>query len=165
MKIFILNAALFLSAVLPCSATETASAPDVQLVDMDNNSHHQLDFHDGYTNLTIYDYHVKILAEQRMSDNLVQIVVIPNEQGIRFKILNIKFEVAPPGVDLSGPVAKVEGVAMFRRNMQYPMRIREVVPVQIQSVSEFSISQDEAMMQGNECVQRQLPNSFSDSTG
>lgn len=147
-NVCVVSALLFTS---PCLANDP-----VQITKVQNDEYRRhLDFEDGYTNLVIHDYHIKIIAEQRFTDNLVQVIAIPTEQGVRFRIANIQFETAPPGVNLSGPVAKVEGFVSFRSSEDTSRRMREIVPVQIKSVDEFSISEDEASMQGYDCMRKE----------
>jgi len=121
----------------------------------------QLQYYPGYTLVSLFNYNVKIVAEQRTTDNMVQVVVLPQEMNVQFQIQNIDFQVAPQDANPSGPLALVTGTFGVQLGYQGQTPMQKTIPVQISDVSEFSISQDEAMMQGNPVFQKQLPNMLS----
>ena len=94
--------ALFLLAFLPCFA------------DMEPLHRVQEEFFKGYTVATVEGYHVKIIAEQRRSDRIVQIIVIPEQQGVRFHIQNVQFGKMPLNGGPEAAVAKVHGSFIFQ---------------------------------------------------
>jgi hypothetical protein len=147
--------ALFLSLLSFCSAEEQAANSDLLIAMGDDNlQDRHMDFQQGYTNLSMYQYHVKVTAEQRYSDKKVLIVVLPQEQAVKFRIQNVHFAKNAPQWKLEGPIARVQGVFSAHVNMSNPVHVRMVIPVQVKAVSEFSISPDEAMIQGNQFVER-----------
>lgn len=123
---------------------------------------YELQYHNGYTLVSIFSYQIKIVAEQRSSDMLAQVVVVPQEQGAQFKIENVDFLIMPPSNDLGGPVAQVDGLFYVQVNQSYPVQILKMVPVEVATVDSFSISADEATIQGNSVVQKQLSEMLSD---
>lgn len=145
---------LFMAALAPCAAIH---AQDID--NMGNEGKPLVEFNNGYSNLTIYSYHVKFTAEQRLSDNLVQVIAIPQEQGAQFRILNVRFGQMPESSGLSGPAAIVQGALLIRTGEVTSTRVAEVVPIQINTVTDFSMSADTARMMGYPCVQRVMPNS------
>lgn len=127
----------------------------------DTYQEYQLQYYPGYTQVSLFNYNVKITAEQRTSDNMVQIVAMPDQMGVQFQIQNVNFQVASADQNPSGPVAIVTGIFAIQLGYQTPSPMQKTIPVQISDVSEFSISQDEAMMQGNPVFQKQLPSMLS----
>lgn len=134
-------------------------SPQYLLVGDEDNSQLQdchFDFSTGYTDVTLYDYELQITAEQRFSDNQLMVVVFPEEEGISFTIHNVQIGKSPQ-YGLEGAVAKVTGTFVAQVNEGKPMRIQMTVPVEIESVQEFSVSSDEALIQGNQFYKKMLP--------
>lgn len=127
-----------------------------------DRQHYELQYNSGYTLVSILGYHIKIIAEQRLSDTLAQVVVVPQEEGIRFQIQNLDYVLLPPSNDLGGPVAQVEGCFVVQVNQENPISIIKTVPVMVVSVEDFSISADLATIQGNAMFQKQLSHLLSD---
>ncbi len=157
-----MNAAAFFSFfMLLCTnafAQETVQMPKYLLAN--NNEDYNLegrhfDFGVGYTTVTQYDSVVKITAEQRFSDNELLVIVFPQEMGISFHIDNVRIGKAPH-YNLQGNVAKVTGTFIAEVNMSNPIRVNMTVPVQISPVSDFTVSSDEALIQGNQFYQKKL---------
>lgn len=132
----------------------TSFTPYIALVDDDNAGdelqERHFTFGMGYTTVTYYDNIVKITAEQRTSDNMLQVIVFPQEMGVKFNLNNVQVGLAPPRYNLQGKVARVTGVFVAQVNEGNPMRGRMMVPVQISQVSEFTVSSNEALIQGNQ---------------
>jgi hypothetical protein len=141
---FFLKILLFLCVWIPCIADEGEQA-------------HHFEFYKGYTELTCLDYHIKITAEQRASDNEVLIIVIPREQGVHFNIRNVQFATRHPNIHLEGPVAKVHGTLTAQYSMTHPLHVPMTVPVQVAIVNEFTVSANEALIQGNNHFEKKLP--------
>lgn len=141
-----------MTALAPC----TVRAQDID--NMGNEGKPLVEFNSGYSNLTMYSYHVKLTAEQRLSDNLVQVIAIPQEQGVQFNILNVRFGQMPESANLDGPAAIVQGVLLIRTGEMTSTRVAEMVPIQINTVTDFSMSADTARMMGYPCVQRVMQN-------
>lgn len=123
---------------------------------------YQLQYNSGNTIASIFSYHVKFVAEQRYSDSMAEVVVIPQEQGISFQIQSVDFIVMPPSNDVSGPVAQIEGTFRVQINQQNPVSIPKTVQVMVSSVEDFSVSGDEATIQGYPVFQKQLSQMLSD---
>lgn len=118
--------------------------------------HRKFDFQEGYTEVSVFDYHFKITAEQRFSDNMAQVIVFPQQQGTRFHINHVEFRTMTSS-EISGPVAKVFGILVFREsNIGAARRVHLMVPVKISRVSDFTVSSDEARIEGNTCFERKL---------
>lgn len=143
-----------------CVAEETAPHVPYVLTDDYGNGTvggRHFDFAPGYTKVTLYNFVIKITAEQRFSDKQLLVVVLPNEQGASFNIQKVQIGRAPH-FNLQGPVAKVTGVFIARANMRSPIRTRMTVPVQIAPVFDYTVSPNEALIQGNQFYQEVLPN-------
>lgn len=113
-------------------------------------------FASGATTITYLDYKVKITAEQCFSDKRLLVIAFPLEQTVSFQIQRVSIGRAPE-FNIRGAVAKVTGMFRARVNMANPVRKRMVVPVQIAPVNEFTVSANEALIQGNQCYQKVLP--------
>lgn len=146
---------LFLSIL--CFAPAICLAQDGD----DTYQEYQLQYYPGYTQVSLFNYNLKITAEQRTSDNMVQIVVVPDQMGVQFQIQDVTFKVASSEENPSGPLAIVTGTMAVQLGYQAPTPMQKTIPVQISDVSQFSISQDEAMMQGNPVFQKQLSSMLS----
>jgi hypothetical protein len=114
------------------------------------------DFSLGSTTVSQYDYTVKITAEQRFSDKQLLIIAFPQEMGVSFRIHRVRIGKAPQ-FHLKGPVAHVTGVFSARVSENGPLGARMTVPVQIAPVNEFTVSANEALIQGNQYVVKNLP--------
>ena len=147
---------LFLSLQSFSIAEEPAGASELFIAMDDGNlQDRKMDFQQGFTNLSMYQYHVKITAEQRYSDKKVLIVVLPQEQAVNFRIQNVTFAKSAPKWNLDGPIARVQGIFSAHVSSNgAPAHMRLMVPVQVKAVSTFSISPDEALIQGNQFVER-----------
>lgn len=121
------------------------------------------DFSRGATVVTIDGYHVKITAEQRRTDKKVQVVAYPQEQGVLFHIQGVQFGKMPHNPQVTGPVAKVRGSFTIQESNAGDSSLRRVIPVEVIPVNEFSITPDEARMQGNVCFQKDLSHMLSDN--
>lgn len=121
----------------------------------------QFQYYSGYTEVTLYSYHMKIVAEQRSTDNLAQVVAVSQEMGLTFQIQNVSFEVLPPSNDVGGPVAKVHGVFMVQVGDSPAMSVNSTVTVMVSDVFDFSVSPQQALFQGYPFVQRQLSQMLS----
>ncbi|MBS0655863.1 MAG: hypothetical protein JSR46_08810 [Verrucomicrobia bacterium] len=153
MKIFHL-AMLAIAPMLPCVASDEIA---VQLIANGGMvGQPQMTFNNGSTFVTISNYHIKIIAEQRLSDNLVQVVAIPSQTGVQFNITGVSPGEMPPSSNMGGPAVNVQGVVSFRTGGPNMTRVPETIPVQLNSVTNFSISADTATMQGYSCLQRQM---------
>lgn len=148
---FFVQLLFFITATLPCFAEMG-----------DEEAKPRFAFFQGYTNITCYDFHVKITAEQRSSDKEVLIIAIPQEQGVHFNIQNVQFAQKHPNIHLEGAVAKVHGHFVAQYNMAHPQHVSMMVPVQVAIVNEFSISPNEALIQGNNHFQKKLPKLLSE---
>ena len=148
--------ALFLLVTV---GTLSATLPRTILVDYDEDDSQlqsrQMSFGSGYTNVTLYDYHIKITAEQRMDDNQLLVIAFPTEMGISFTIHNVAIGTSPR-YNLQGPVAKVHGTFRAQVNEGSPLTVTMMVPVQIAQVQEFSVSTDEALIQGYQFYKKQM---------
>jgi hypothetical protein len=113
-------------------------------------------FNSGNTNVEVDNFHVKITAEQRLEDRMVQVIAIPQEQGVRCMLESVQFENLPQSMNLGGPVAKVRAVFAFRSSQLAFDRMHKVVPVQITSVADFSKNSDDARMQGYSCIEKKF---------
>ncbi|MBS0633877.1 MAG: hypothetical protein JSR37_00255 [Verrucomicrobia bacterium] len=124
------------------------------LVDDDNAGQElqgrHLDFGIGYTTVTYLDNKVKITAEQRMSDNKIQVIVFPLEMGVTFNLEHLRVGHAPPRYNLQGKVVLVKGNFVARVSENGPKRRQMTVPVQISRVNQFTVSSNEALIQGNQ---------------
>ena len=131
---------------------------NTELVSYANEASHRFHFtfNDGYTTIEVGGFHVKITAEQRFEDHMVQVIATPQEQGIRCFIERVDCEVLPPSMNLGGPVAKVHTRFTFRSSIQSFSQAQKVVPVQIASVSKFTTPSDEARMQGYPCIEKRF---------
>ncbi len=113
-------------------------------------------FGSGYTVVKHFDYTVKITAEQRFSDKELLVIAFPQAMDVSFHIERVQIGKAPH-FNLQGAVAKVEGTFRARVNMSNPIRTHMMVPVQIAPVNEFTVSANEALVQGNQFFQKKLP--------
>jgi hypothetical protein len=147
-------AMLAIAPMLPCVASDE---PAVQLIaDGGMIGQPQMTFNNGSTFVTIYNYHIKVIAEQRISDNLVQVVAMPTESGVQFNITGVSPGEMPPSSNMGGPAVNVQGVVFLRTGGANMTRVPEMIPVQLNPVTNFSISADTATMQGYSCLQRQM---------
>lgn len=156
-------AALIFSLVSLLPICAVADNP-VQIYKADDLEQFQVTYNSGYTVVSIYGYSVKITAEQRTTDNMAQVVILPREEGIQFQILNVEFTVLPQGNDIGGPVAQVGGVFTVQYTTGSPITVSKVIPVQLAFVDDFSMSADEARVEGDVVFQKQLPSLLSSST-
>lgn len=136
-----------------CSAQETIPSTKFLLASDDELLDRHFEFGSGYTNVTLFDYVVKITAEQRFSDKQLLVVVFPQEQGVSFTIQKVEIGKAPK-FNLKGPVAKVTGVFRAQVNMSNPLHREMTVPIQISPVNEYTVSENEALIQGNHFIQK-----------
>ena len=107
----------------------------------------------GATTAKFDNYQVKVTSEQRASDHELLVIAFPNEQGVLFHIQNVRIGKAPR-YNLQGAVAHVTGFLRTRANEYYPLRRRITVPVQIARVNEFTVSANEALIQGNQFYEK-----------
>lgn len=136
-----------------------------QVVNFDDVTNRKLEFHEGYTEITVFDYHIKITAEQRLGDRLAQVVVFGQQQNSRFHINHVEFGHMPSNKPPHGPVAKVSGIFVFQEsNVGAPRRVHMMIPVQLRAVTEFTVSSDEARVEGNVCIERKLPKMLAHET-
>lgn len=155
---------IFLSAT--CAANTHFPSPQYLLVGDEDGSQLQdchFDFSTGYTDVTLYDYELQITAEQRTSDNQLMIVVFPEEEGVSFRIHNVQIGKSPQ-YNLEGDVAKVTGTFIAQVNEGSPIHVQMTVPVQIEAVQEYSVSLDEALIQGNQFYKKTLPEMVNQNT-
>ncbi len=117
----------------------------------------QYDFESGYTTVTSYNYTVRITAEERTTDNKLLVIVFPKDMGVSFTISNVAVGNAPPQYNLDGQVANVTGTLSCQVNETNPISAQMSFPVQISQVGEFSVSPDEALIQGNQFYTKDLP--------
>jgi hypothetical protein len=134
---------------LTCFLPRLAAANDLEQF--------QIEYTTGSSRVSLYGYHIKITAEQRSSDNLAQVVILPNEEGVQFTIQQVDFTVIPPGGDVAGPVANVQGVFTIQYSTGAPITVVKTIPVQLSIVDTFTISQDEATVEGIQVYRKQLP--------
>jgi len=124
----------------------------------------QYSFSMGATTVSFDDYQVKVTAEQRSTDNELLVIAFPNEQGVVFHIQDVRIGTGAPRYNIQGPVAHVEGFIRTQANENYPLRRRLSVPVQISPVSEFTVSANEALIQGNQFYEKKLPEMVTGDT-
>ncbi len=149
--------ALFACIFQTCIADEKPQIEKISALQADENSGMQVSVGDGVTNVTINSFHVKITAQQRMQDNMVQVIAFPLDQGVQFRIEGVNFVQGTQGASMSGWTAQVHGVFIFPTNNQTMARVSKTVPVQLTMVDQFTVSSDEAQFQGNPCVEQPLP--------
>ncbi len=125
----------------------------------DSLANTQYDFESGYTTITSFNYTVKVTAEERTTDNKLLVVVFPKDMGAAFTISNVTVGNAPPQYNLDGPAANITGFFTCQVNETNPIRQEMSFPVQISTVSEFTVSPDEALIQGNQFYTVDLPSS------
>lgn len=157
---------LFALLSATCIADTHFPSPQYLLVGDEDGSqldNCHFDFSTGYTDVTLYDYELQITAEQRTSDKQLMVVVFPEEEGISFRIHNVQIGKSPQ-YNLEGLVAKVTGTFIAQVNEGNPIRVQMTVPVQIESVQEFSVSSDEALIQGNQFYKKTLPEMVNKDT-
>lgn len=149
---------LALASSLSAANTHFPSPQYILAGDEDSSQLHNchFDFSTGYTDVTLYDYELQITAEQRLSDKELMIVVFPEEEGVSFQIHKVKFGKSPQ-YNLEGTVAKVTGTFIAKINEGTPIRMQMTVPVEIEGVQEFSVTPDEALIQGNQFYKTKLP--------
>ena len=145
-----------------CGATSFTQVEPVMNYDDGSD---RFNFQEGYTEVTLYDYHFKITAEQRLGDRLAQVIVFGQQQNSRFHVNHVEFGKMPPGKAPHGPVAKVSGIFVFQEsNIGGPRRVHMTIPVQLHAVTEFTVSSDEARVEGNLCIERKLPEMLAKQT-
>ena len=108
----------------------------------------QMSYDVGYTQVTIHNYMaLKLTAEQNSSTNQLLVIAFPEKSGLLFTIQSVQ---AGQGQQngLEGPVATVKGTLSVQTNEPAPLQIPLTVPVQISAVSQYTISPQEALMQG-----------------
>ncbi len=153
--------AMIIGCSAGCMATQNFPFPTYMLIDDENASDlltkHRFEFDTGSTILTCYDYHIKITAEQRFSDKELLVIAFPQEMGAAFQIDTVRIGTAPR-YNLEGPVCLVAGVFRARINENNPISVHMTIPIQINPVNDFTVSSHEALIQGNQFVQRKLPN-------
>jgi hypothetical protein len=159
----ILYSLLVLGLMLSCVSGFANAAEIEQVMNFDDVPNRKLEFHEGYTEVTLMDYHVKITAEQRLGDRLAQVIVFGQQQYARFHLSHVEFGVMPPHRPPHGLVAKVSGIFVFQEsNIGKMRRVHMMIPVQIRSVTEFTVSNDEARVEGYTCIERKLPKMLSE---
>src|SRR5437016_4503017 len=105
MKFFVLFALLTIS----CVADEYWPTTHYLLASDDGNLEgRHYDFGKGYTTIHLYNYTVKITAEQRFSDKELLVIAYAQEQGIAFQIQSVRVGRAPH-YNLMGPQVLVFG--------------------------------------------------------
>ncbi len=149
-----LSALLFLLLSAPILANEPYILPIAD--DTGGLERIHFDLASGATTLSFDNYQLKITAEQRAQDHNLLVIAFPNEQGITFHIQNVRIGPAP-SYNLKGGVAHVTGFIRARANEYYPLRRRITVPVEIARVNEFTVSANEALIQGNQFYEKKLP--------
>ncbi len=156
-----LHALFFLLLSAPIFANEPHLLPIVDDTGGLENVH--FDFAKGQTTLSFDNYRIKISAEQRAQDHELLVIAFPNEQGITFHIQHVRIGRAPR-YNLQGAVAHVTGFIRARANEYYPLRRRITVPVEIARVNEFTVSANEALIQGNQFYEKKLPKMVTGDT-
>lgn len=149
---------LMLLFVSCCQADDCYPHPKYLLISENAGdlSGRHFDFSLGSTTVSQFDYSVKITAEQRFSDKQLLVIAFPQEMGVSFRIQRVRIGKAPQ-FNLRGPVAHVTGVFSARVSENRPLSARITVPVQIEPVNEFTVSTNEALIQGNQYVLKNLP--------
>ena len=132
---------LYLFAILMCSFCSAQ-----ENVDSSTEGLH-FTIEPGYTNVSVYDYTLKVTAEERTTDKKLLVIAFCQDNNMRFDIKE---------VTVDKDVAKVTGVFRAQVSEDNGLRKRIIVPVQIASVDAFSVSADEALIQGNQFYEKSL---------
>ena len=151
----------YLAALVLCSAQAQAAEAQVPIRTVQNgdDSSPNFTYDQGFTLVSKNGYQLRCTAQQRISDNMLQVVVYPSEMNLRFQIQDITFGDAPAQMGATGPVAQVQGqVTAQTNNSSTPTFAPLVIPVQVQPVSDFTLSTQEAKMQGYPVFEKSLPN-------
>ena len=152
-------------AFAPCAADEGLEDAEFLLLDGEPGeiTDAKFDFALGATTVTHDNYRVKITAEQRRSDHELLVIAFPREEGALFDMHRVELGRAPRH-NLEGVVAKVFGTFRARVNEGRPIVTRMMVPVRIAPVNEFTVSSDEALVQGNRYIIKKLPKMVTENT-
>ncbi len=142
----------------PCVADEGIDEAEFLLLDAEPGelTDTKFDFAVGVTTVSHDNYRVRITAEQRRSDYELLVISFPREEGVIFDIHRVELGRAPRH-NLQGIVAKVFGTFRARVNQGRPIVTRMMVPVEIAPVNEFTVSSNEALVQGNRFITKKLP--------
>jgi hypothetical protein len=108
----------------------------------------QFSYNVDYTEVSIHNYRAfKLTAQQNTTNNQLLVIAYPEKAGIRFTIQGVQMGESQQN-DLQGLVATVTGTLSVQTNEPQPLQVPLTVAVQISQVSQFSVSPQEAMMQG-----------------
>jgi len=121
-----------------------------------------VDIQPGCTHLQLYGAKFVLVAEQRFSDKMVQIIVDPAGSGFTFTPEKATYEFMLPGSAPGGPAAKIHG--RFAKQ-DGSLTITQAIPILINTVHSFSQSAQEAKAKGKIVYEEKLPSLIKEYIG
>jgi hypothetical protein len=113
-----------------------------QFTDRDYFRSHGQDLNDGYTLVTVGKGKMKMIAEKRQSDGMLQVIVIPESPEVEFRYIDMMEDLMEAQWRYKEPLVKVHGETLVNRG-NYHSTTNHVTSIFYKTVPEFSFNKEE----------------------